>query len=263
MVDGEMIVCPSGLEGMIRPLNVGDINELSEKQKKGKDGKDRLNSMLSGVWQKTTNPSIYPSEVTAEGDRILRWGDFLAGDRSFLIYEARRITFGDDFFFTVPCPSCKRRIEWSIKLSDIESTGLSEEGVEAFSDGLHGHVKIKLPICGQTVGVAILRCSVQHSVSKVSEQGSKATNEASLLCRLPYIEGASSPGERRKFIRGMHMLDMEFAKESWEKHDITVEDVARVECEGCGDVFDTGIPVNARFFSGASTKTKFKNESPD
>jgi hypothetical protein len=230
----------------------------------GRGGKNRskdvIGDLIQATWLETTEVGHYGGDVQASvavGSPIANWGNILMGDRAFMVYEVRRLTYGDDFYFTVPCRRCRSQIEWHLDLKDLEVSELSEEAATALAEaGLNGVLRRTLPKSGKVVGFRLLRGADQLTIQRAAQQGDGAMGEAGILARLCEIEGATSPGDRRKFIRGMHLLDLEYLREQWEEADIAVQDSIEIECESCGTIQEATIPTDERFFSQKSTRPK-------
>jgi hypothetical protein len=131
------------------------------------------------------------------------------------------------------------------------------------SDGIEVVMYRTLPKSERKVGFRFLQCQHQRNYAAAREEGEDAMNIAGLLSRLAYIEGADGPGDRKKFVQQMHMVDCEFLKDEWEKHDIYVQDTIEVECQACGAFEETSIPVDARFFSARSARPRKRESRSD
>lgn len=255
--NGIEVLCPSGLRGLIRPLVVGDISSLSSPQ--NRKAPDPLGLLFRNVWLRTLDAGPYGAgDGVEEGRGVDRWERLLVGDRAFLVFEARRVTYGNEFFFTVPCRSCRAKIEWKLDLDDLETSGLSSEAVEGVSSaGIADACFYRtLPQGGQRVGLRLLTGEHQRKVELAKQGGDQQMSEAALLCRLADIEGASSPGDRKAFIRAMSLLDLDYLREQWEELDIFVTDTIEIECVSCGGEQEIMIPTDERFFSPRSTRPK-------
>lgn len=251
--------CPSTLAGRVRPLTVGDLSKLTGRAGKNRS-KDVIGDLIQATWLETTDAGHYRLSEEAGivvGQPIANWGHILMGDRAFMIYEVRRLTYGDDFYFAIPCRRCRSQIEWHLDLKDLEVTSLSNEAATMLAEaGLNGVLRRTLPKAGKVVGFRLLRGTDQQVIQRAAQQGDGAMGEAGLLARLAEIEGATSPGERRKFIRSMHLLDLDYLREQWEEADIAVQDSIEIECESCGTIQEVTIPTDERFFSQKSTRPK-------
>lgn len=255
------VECPSGLKGRVRALTVGDVSSLSSRQqRKG----DNLGQLLRSIWEETTDSGIYVPELVPVGSKISQWERILAGDRAFMVFESRRLTFGDDFFFDVNCRNCRARIDWKLDLSELVVSGLSDEARSAVeAEGLDAVLHRTLPKSGAKVGFCLTTGVHQRQVQNAAQQGDGAMGLAALLSRLVFIDGAKGPGDRRRFVEGIHLLDLEYLKEQWEEADIYVQDTIEIECESCGGVTEVGIPVDERFFSARSIKPRQSRNSTD
>lgn len=251
------VVCPSGLKGVIRPLLVGDISSLSSPA--NRKATDPLGLLFGSLWQKTLDPGVYAGEPWCEeGKGIDRWERVLVGDRAFLVFESRRATYGNDFYFTVHCRHCRAKFDWHVDLDQLETTGLSDEAAEAVTlQSVTDAVFYReLPRGGDKVGLRLLTGVHQRIVEKARAEGEGAMSEAALLCRLADIPGATSPGDRRNFTRSMSLVDLDYLREQWEELDVCVQDTVEIECPSCDGEQELAIPTDERFFSPRSVKPK-------
>jgi hypothetical protein len=240
---------------MVRPIAVGDLSAMSATSSRKKDS---LAKLFGNIWKDTTDLGVYPEGDGLEiGKPIARWDRTFLGDRAFLVFESRRITWGNEFYFDVPCPDCRRKISWMLDLDELEVYGFSDEMKEAIErDGLDAVLYRELPKSGRRVAFKPLLGNDQKRIESATSRGNGEVGEAIILSRLKEIEGASSPGERRKFVKRMHMMDLEFLREEWDEADIYVQDTIEIECQGCGSTPEVGIPVTERFFSARSARRK-------
>jgi len=250
------VTCPSGLRGLVRTLLVGDVSSLANQA--NKKAKDPLGNLFRDVWERTIDPGIYGAEdFVKEGERIDKWERILLGDRTFLIFELRRLTYGDEFYFTIPCKACRNKINWKIDLKELEVSGLSEEALtKVQSEGIKAEFKRTLPKSGKTVGLQLLDGLAQRQVEAMQSMGQGAVSEAAVRVRLKTMEGATSPGERKKFVQNMSILDLEWLREQWTDLDIHVQETIEIECDSCGADQEILIPTDERFFSLKSARPK-------
>lgn len=249
--------CPSGLVGMVRPLRVSDIKMLSSREARKKDVTSRL---MTNVWVETKDAGVYPEQIAMVGGHV-DWNQALLGDRAFMVYESRRLTHGDDFFFDINCNVCKNRIGWKIDLRELEVSPLSDEAKALIDQkGINNALfESTLPKCGKRVQFKLFRGSDQAIIQKAmasSENGDGEGGVAGLLARLVYIEGCDDHTSRRDFVENMHLADAEHLREQWEYHDIMVQDTVEIECQSCNAIIEVFIPTDARFFSARSARPK-------
>lgn len=251
------VKCPSGLTGLVRPMTVGDINAMSAKT--GKKNTDQLGGLLRGIWVKTTDAGPYEgTDFVAVDKGIDRWEKILVGDRTFLVFEARRLTYGDDFYFTTTCNKCRSKIDWHLDLTKLEVRSFPQETLDAIaaSSIVDAVIYRKLRRKKEKVGIKLVTGIDQRNVAQASEQGEGAASEAAVLSRLSYIEGAVSPGDRRAFVRSMHLADLEELRYEWEALDLYVQETIEIECQHCYSEQTVAIPADERFFSLRSAKPK-------
>jgi hypothetical protein len=262
----EEVCCPTGLVGLVKPMTVGDISALTESQQnhpkaKGKS-KDPLTRLYRSVWMRTLDVGIYTAEQAVVVDQeITQWERISLADRQALLLDLRAISYGDEFHFRTRCRTCKSPIDWMVNLSELERLGLSKEMQEVVErDGVDGFLQMTMPGSGTVIGMKILTGADQTNVESMRAKGQGAMTEAAILSRLPYISGAKSPSERRSFVRNMSLPDLEWFKEQWIEHDASIQETIEIECQQCFEEQEVMIPIDDRFFSRASTKTRQPRE---
>src|SRR5512139_539341 len=124
-----VIACPSGLTGRIRGMKVREERIFADR-KLAKSG-GQLEQILAACWEETLDPGPYDF-----GDKI-DWGKVLQGDRFYALLQIRTLSYGPEYAFGVTCEnrSCRARIDWELKLTDLPVKQLSEESRAAFVAG--------------------------------------------------------------------------------------------------------------------------------
>jgi len=254
------VECPSGLVISIRDAQVRDISRLMSSQKSKKRA-DPIAEFLGALWVKTIDPGVYdwPGQNVLATDGKPDFRRVLQGDTSFLFLQSRLVTFGDDVYFDVPCKNqlCSKDISWEFKLSELEISHLSDKAIKALGEsGNDTRFKMKLPRSGENIEWKLLTRADQFTVDCESEDSIESTNEVSLLVRIPTIESAQAPGDRRRFVRTMSLLDSETLRAEYEEHDIVIQDTIEIQCPRCKTRFETPIPIDRDFFSLRSARPK-------
>jgi phage FluMu protein Com len=118
-----------------------------------------------------------------------------------------------------------------------------------------------LPFSGAKVGFKLLQGSDTATAARIAQDHAEDLASSTLLLRLAYVEGATSPGERRKFAAAMDSDDFEWLQDEWRDADLTVEDTIEVQCQRCRGLREVEIPYDARFFSRRSARPPKKSAS--
>jgi len=247
--------CPSGLIVTVREAQVRDVKQLG---KAARDSRvDSLAEFLSALTVGVEDPGPY----TWSGQRVIstdgkvNWSAALQGDSSAMFINARVNAFGTDLYFKVSCANslCRKQVERHIEIKDIVQHGLSDLAFKTVTEhGTDHQFELELPRCGVVVGWKLLTRADQHKVDRIIEDKIDEVGPASLLVRLPYIAGCGTPGERSKFVNHLVVSDSDFLRESYEEHDILLEDMVEVTCSRCGHIFETPLPTGKDFFSSRS-----------
>lgn len=255
---GLEVTLPSGISGRIREVKLGDLKVLVEDDSGGKPI-DRLAAFFSGIWQETTDAGVYvwPKQNVIGPDGSVNWVHALQGDTSALLLDARVATFGDDVYFNPTCENkrCNNSFSWRFKISDLKRSGLSQMAKKSIEEnGIEKHFDFTLPKSGVTIGWRCLTRGDQYRVEMASNGNEVSMGENGMLARIPYIPGADSSGNRRRFVQSMGLWDAEVFKEEYEKHDIHNQDTVEIQCPKCKKRQSVAIPVDRDFLSIRSAR---------
>lgn len=269
------IELPSGLTVTVYEPTVGNIKTLSGRTKSDKSrgkkrGKkrDNLVAFFKELFAETLDPGPYrwPDCRVVQPDGSIAWGLVLQGDTSALLLDLRRAMLteesiksdGDIFSFNKSCPSrfCDGEIRWEVNLSDLERSGFDPEARKFIAEkGTDEHQKVTLPRSGVTVGWKFLTRNDQFAVDAAADGSPDLLEEFGILARLPYIEGATSAKDRRKFATALPWPDAEYLRRIYEEQDLFLQDTIEVRCPECQQDFRIPLPVSGTdFFSWNSAK---------
>jgi hypothetical protein len=158
--------------------------------------------------------------------------------------------------FRIGCPSvlCGEPINCEIDLDDLEVSHPSADALEQLRTTGENLFYRTLPFSGEKVGFKLLQGSDTAIAARIAQENAEDLASSTLLLRLAYIEGATSPGERKKFAAAMDSDDFEWLQEEWREADLWVDDVIEVQCPRCRGLREVEIPYDARFFSRRSAR---------
>lgn len=235
------IICPSGLAGEIRGL-------------KGKEGKllsDRhaaragaiFEKILAGCWVTTTDPGIYDLPDGGAVD----WSKVLVADRFYALLQIRARTFGDEYAFSVQCPSpaCRERFEWTLNLQELPVVPLSDAAKAAFKAG--NRFETTLPRDGRKVWFRLMTGADEVRAASAFKAGHDGMLLTALGLRILEIENVPEH-EKRKFLDDMEMADAAALLDQFDQADGGVETGIEVECPACLGVQDVQLPFERGFF---------------
>ncbi|MCH8837257.1 MAG: hypothetical protein IIA60_05565 [Candidatus Marinimicrobia bacterium] len=181
----------------------------------------------------------------------------LVTDRFFLIANVRAISFGEEYAFQWRCP-CTQKAQRSVcKLpSDLKLFKLAE--------GFHEPFEVKLPKCGSTVGLRLLRISDEKAIDTYRQQMMDRATEPLLgdpgylfkmARRIATIDGAEVGLEKKlALVTDLLSVDSIKMQKEYEDNESGLSLNIEVKCRNCGQEREITLPFSAEFF---------RPESPD
>lgn len=176
--------------------------------------------------------------------------DLIAADTNYLLFRLRIHTYGPDYDITTTCPNCRARNENTINLEDLPVNELGDDFEEPF--------KITLPMSGDTLECALLRKhdidAIDSRSKKIARRSKKATlNEISFNYRMgKYIKKINgkevSWDEAVAYTQDMHGRDSAWFWHEINKVDVGYDTELEIECDECGEVYTTMMPITMEFF---------------
>lgn len=244
----EPVVCPSGLEGEIRPIKVKDEKLYTDKRliKSGRI----ITELCKRCWLKTTKPGPYP----AAGLEI-DWPNMLQGDIFAMFIAIRRASYGDIYPIEVPCQHCEGTIREDLDLSLLEMEELNEKSAAAFADGQNFAIEYD----GRKVEFRLLVDSDTARSIKLQEVHELTPRRAMLAQRLVSVEGV----EKRvmammEYVKEMAAADADDLLDALEEYDCGIDTLFAADCPDCGEETEFDLPIQAAFFRRKPTKEKTK-----
>jgi len=257
------VILPSGLSGIIRRMKIKD-HEILGSPRLARKG-ITLSRFLQSIWVETTDLGIYEESdcfkfKQSDSGTIIDWEQVLLGDRLLIMTEARKLRYGDEYIFDLPCPACERTITRLVKLSDMKVSGLSDE---AYSHLRAGNMEFERTFPIEKVdfkfklaqGVDEKNIAKAREKTKVKPSDEEQILTINILSRLSWISGCQSPKQRLDFVQDLFGDDADWLKEQFEETDISVDTKINIECV-CGKTFEREAPFDENFFSKKSVPTE-------
>jgi len=202
--------------------------------------------------------------------------DLLVGDRIFLMYYIRGITYGNIYEFSVTCPDCGVSNMHSYDLNNLSETitfADSEIGNEPF--------KVHLPYMSEAVnkdvwvGLRFLRVFDTNEILARRKARSKAFSTTTVRNKKPgtnksrsqpnnddMIEehmskiivsfmGVEDPFRIRQLVDKLHAKDTHTIREWLKDHTPGISSAVDVTCPECGFDFSMELPITDTFFRPA------------
>lgn len=236
----DVIVCPSGMSGLIRGLTGKSMRLLSDKQ--AQRAGLMMDKILDDCWQETEDPGPYESSMrhVKVEDKVVQkpdWSKVLIGDRIYTLLQIRSKSFGPVFSFKVQCPntSCRARFDYDLNLDEMTVKSLSAEDRTAFADG--NRLLGALPD-GRQFWFRLLTGADEAKLARANADYLSATKS-----RIYEIEGLSDQGKNQYFDDGDISNTYDVIAEM-DRRDCGVDTDIESECPDCQEAIDIKIPFD-------------------
>jgi hypothetical protein len=238
------IQCPSGLIGVVRSMKVREQTILTDRNLARSGG--QLDALINACWVETLDHGPYDGQS-------FDLSKALDCDRFYALLRIRVATHGPHYGFTVPCQTCRARIEWELDLTDLPVRQLSEESAATFRAG--NRFETTLPDCGKKVWFRLLVGKDSSKLPLLRKQSPDRIFSASLDYRVLEVEGVA-PKEKHAFIEELSMRDASHLVAEFERVDGGVETTIQIECAECYAVQDIDLPFGPSFLMPSTTRKR-------
>jgi hypothetical protein len=242
------------------------------------DGLVQIRPMGLDIEKLTSTPRYQGKFVELMIEKCVRFpdgfnqADLLVGDRLFLLFYIRGITYGNKYQFALKCPGCDKT-----GIHDYDLNELARTIKSADPDIVSEPFKIKLPYLSEKYGKDVMvkarfmrgrdqnvmsqRASFKKKVmtikpklasDKPNDEQVDVTDESVIekFCLLiTEVLGVSDPYKIKQFVESkLHSLDAAAINVYLEEKCPSMSAEIRVTCGNCGQEVDTTLPITARFF---------------
>jgi len=184
----------------------------------------------------------------------INMAELLSGDRSFLLFYLRCISYGAAYEYKINCPACSVQFENIFNLNEIPTRYLADDFQEP--------VEFILPISKKRVAYRLMRGADELAILQEQERAlsnfgaDQIDNTMSYkLCRaVELIEGITDKKEIEKFINSMMAGDAAALRQDMNKNDCGVDIEVRHICPKCTNEFAADLPLTVDFFRYSSPK---------
>lgn len=160
--------------------------------------------------------------------------DLLQGDRSFLLFAIRRVSFGDIYRVNEPCPNCTKVGAYPIDLSTLNLVKMQDPMKRSFEKKLED---------GTVIHYHLPTGADEQVISEMSTGNDEMT--LFLLMRLDKINGKRVSFEMLKKLssnkRGLIRLALI-------EQEVGVETTMNYDCSDCGHSFKRELNMDGSFF---------------
>jgi len=215
---------------------------------------------LDMIFEKTTR---FPDDFKAD--------DLLIGDRAFLLFYFRGISYGNIYEFSVKCTNedCAITSSHEYDLNNMVGTIVPANesiGNEPFdvllpdaSRRAGGDIKVQVRFSRQFDVKSMLRTQNQKKVVGMRDSGLADDSLAQeLMQNIVSVNGKSDQVVIRKFVNYMSALDASVIREFLKKHTPRIGTEIEVTCPHCDNEMRLELPITENFFryTGATSNRK-------
>jgi len=179
------------------------------------------------------------------------YNELLIGDKLFLFFFLRGITWGFEYSPTFRCSECRKDFRHTLKVpDDLRIRQLNEaDDKEPFT--------VVLPKCKKTVQLRLLRIydekEIEARVKEDIKRGLSGIGDPSYIHTLSMyivsIDGQEASAiEAFNFCSHMHSMDSAAVRTEIEKHDCGGDFMLRLTCPHCGARIEQMLPFETDFF---------------
>lgn len=240
---GTLITCPSGLSGRIRGFKVKDESTITD-ARLVRSGQ-LFSTLLRSVWLETTDPGPYE---TPAGGR-LDWEKAAAADRFYVLIQARIATHGSTYEFRLPCPqdTCRHVILHNVELEAMDLLPMAEEMRETLRSGGTCTTRLR---DGRQVRFRAMTGVDDKALTAIQRQNPQDLMTSALLRRIVEIEGVGPhPGAIKDAFENLDGPEADDLRDHIETLEGGYKTDFDLECESCGALVRTVLPLEPGFFS--------------
>lgn len=175
--------------------------------------------------------------------------NLLINDRFFALMILRSTSYGEDYRFSVACPSCKAKFTHEVQLpGDFEVKILDDNTKEPFD--------VQLPISKKIVGFRLLRGDDELAIQRYADrafQKGKVEGDPAYIYRVSrhVVEVDGEPIEGVKsmaFIESLIGRDSAALRNAIEAADFGMNIELTITCVRCDEDFELAMPMTTEFF---------------
>jgi hypothetical protein len=186
-------------------------------------------------------------------DKSVKPQDFLVGDKSALIIQARINGYGPDYEVKVACPSCGSIEDYHFDLDQAyEKKELDFDNLEATKTASNTFLTT-VPLSKAEVEIKLLTGADEKAIANTNRMRTKnKLAELSLSEQMMFyiasVNGNSDRAYITSFVDSMPALDAKHLRATYKEINPTVELVQNFDCGACGYEQELEVPFTSEFF---------------
>lgn len=186
--------------------------------------------------------------------------DLLVGDRTFLLYYIRGITYGNIYEFSTTCPNpdCGNKFLKKVDINTLVNTVTQANpnlGPEPF--------RLTMPYLSKQIGEEVwiqlrfIRASDQlaimnlHKMKKSITQGAAELDDmqTEIMSRaIVSCNGEYDPHKISMLVKRLHASDISIIREFLKKHSPSMDSTYPIQCDSCQLEYQIELPMTDSFF---------------
>ena len=156
------------------------------------------------------------------------------GDRTFLLFAIRRVTFGDTYPFDFTCPSCSHKESLQISLGSLETKVPEDPAQRVFS-----------AISPTGMGIAYHIATGVDEAKSVSSREKGSVLSRAIMLRLDLLNGDVPTLEA---VKALSMRDRMFIRKEFDANDGGVDTTLELTCSACSFETKSELELMPDFF---------------
>ena len=180
--------------------------------------------------------------------------EMLSGDRTFILYYLRAMSYGAAYEYKIQCPSCGINFETVYNLNDMVIRGLKQEFKEP--------LMFTLPISKKVLALRLLRGKdelrlIEERDRRISTYGADQVDNTVSSRLSMVIESVDGNNDRvliDKVVNRMIAGDAAAIRNFLDDEEPGISTDHKNVCPKCADEFITDVPIGSSFFSVSKTK---------
>jgi hypothetical protein len=233
-----IVNCPTGLAVEIRGLKTKEADLLTDTKKIKHNVFDRL---LPACTVAVLNPGPYQP---AEG-KPFDWLAASVADRTLVTVQIRIDTYGKDFELDVACEACRKKIEWTVDLSELPHQPLSADTIAAFAAG--NRVEKVLPDGKKAWVRALLTGQDVNNITAMAEKSTDHLFTQLLNARILEVEGVPAL-DKYRYVSELPLGAVRDMQAQFDDQDGGIDNLITIECQHCMTQQETRLPFDLTFF---------------
>jgi hypothetical protein len=179
--------------------------------------------------------------------------------RCWLI-KIRIASRGVKYKFSIPCDSCRSKIDWVIDLEDdLMYLPLLPDVRERFVNDEPLITKLE---DGRQIQHRLIQVGDHKKLRNLQDTRGFSQLNAALTVRLQSVEGVGDhPHELIRFVEELDSGEADDIRDQLEQLDCGIDTDIDVTCDNCFYQFETMLPFEASFFKEPSSRSKKKRRS--